>query len=95
MSVAFSCGAAAGAAAVLGPEDIGLEDAAAGAAALDVRQVDALGLGHAAGDGRDADAVGEDLLLGLLSGLRDAARQWRPRGDRGLRHRCRRTSCAR
>ncbi len=68
--MAFSCGLAAGLA-VAGAEDVGLDDAAAGAAAVDVREVDALGLGHAARDGGDADAVGQDLLL-LLLGLGSA-----------------------
>ena len=47
-------------------EDVGLHDPAAGPAALDVGQVDALGLRHAPRDGRDPDAVGQDLLLLLL-----------------------------
>ena len=65
MSVAFSCAAAGRRrrAPLPAAEHVRLEDAATGAAALDVREVDALGLRHAAGDGGDADAVGQDLLL--------------------------------
>ena len=67
MSVAFSAAAAGRRRAVArgGGEHVVLLDPARGAAALDVREVDALGLGDAARDGRDADAVGEHDLLGL------------------------------
>ena len=54
--------------AVAAVEDVGLHDATAGAAAVHVREVDALGLGHAARDRGDADPVGEHFLR-LLLGL--------------------------
>ena len=87
MSVAFSCARlrrGGGGRAVAAVEHVRLHDPATGAAALHVREVHALGLGHAARHGRDPDAVGKDLLL-LLLGLGRLGGRLGSRGRRGLR----------
>ena len=61
-------------------------DAAAGAAALDVGEVDALGLGDAARDRRDADAVGAGPPSACASG--SGALGGRPRGAAPAGGRC-------